>query len=265
MTEYYFLASLLPPLEIGHVPALGFPELRVLLEQNLSQGDKEKVVQFLRILDLQNLRAYWAGEPLDPRANVTTPEEMEQALLDVQWPVGEEFPDYLRDYFEKYHTNEDRLAHFPLLMGQFFAYHIEHDKRFVQDYYRFQREMRLVETGFRAKKLGKDLSYELQYEDPKDPIVAQILAQRDARTYEPPFEYKELKPIFEEFGDSPQDLHKALYEYQFAQIIELWGGELFALDRILNYMARLILVERWLELDVQKGIQVIDKIEKDVA
>jgi hypothetical protein len=33
----------------------------------------------------------------------------------------------------------------------------------------------------------------------------------------------------------------------------------------LNYLARLILVERWLELDVQKGIQIVDRIEKEIA
>jgi hypothetical protein len=120
-------------------------------------------------------------------------------------------------------------------------------------------------AGFRAKKLGRDVAVEFQYEDPTDPIVAQILAQRDAPAYEPPFEYKELKPIFEEFGDSPLELNRAIFEYQFNHIIELWGGELFSLERILNYMARLILVERWLELDVQKGIKVVDTIEKEIG
>ncbi|MBI3900942.1 MAG: DUF2764 family protein, partial [Chlamydiia bacterium] len=78
-------------------------------------------------------------------------------------------------------------------------------------------------------------------------------------------EYKELKPIFEEFGESPFELYKSLCEYQFDHIVELWGGEIFTLDRILNYMARLILVERWLELDVQKGIKIVDAIEKEIA
>jgi len=263
MTEYYFLASLLPPLEIGHVPGLGFPELKELLRTNLSTSDQGRVRQFLRLIDLENLRSYWAKEPFDPRGNVNA-EEMEQALLDVQWPIGDEFPPFLQDYLDKYHTDEDRLKYFYILMSQFFELHMEQETGFLKDFYIFQREMRLVMVGFRAMKLGKDVAVELQYEDSTDPIVAQILAQKDAKVYEPPFEYKELKPIFEEFGDAPLDLHKAINEYQFNHIIELWGGEIFSLDRILNYMARLILCERWLELDVQKGIQVIDTIEKDI-
>ncbi len=263
MTEYYFLASLLPPLEIGHVPGLGFPELKELLRTNLTSVDQSRVRQFLRLIDLENLRSYWAAEPFDPRGNITK-EEMEQALLDFQWRVGEEFPPFLQDYLEKYHSNEDRLKHFSILMSQFFAFHMEEEEGFLKDFFIFQREMRFVMLGFRAKKLEKDVAVELQYEDASDPIVAQILAQKDANIYEPPFEYKELKPIFEEFGDAPLDFHKAMNNYQFNHIIELWGGEIFTLDRILNYMARLILCERWVELDVQKGIEVIDTIEKEI-
>lgn len=246
------------------MPGLGSSELKELLRTNLSTADQARVVRFLRLIDMENLRAFWAGEPFDPRGNVK-PEQMEQALIDVQWPIGEEFAPFLQEYLEKYHNSEERLAHFSLLMTQFFTHHLEHDEGFVRDFYAFVREMRLVMVGFRAKKVGKDLAEELQYEESTDPIVAQILAQRDAPHYEPPFEYKELKPIFEEYGDSPFELHKAIYEYQFHHIIELWGGEIFTLNRILNYMARLILCERWLELDVQKGIEVIDTIEKDIT
>lgn len=264
MKEYYFLASVLPPLEIGHLPALGFAEFRELLEFNLSNSDKKRVRQFLRLIDLENVRAFWANEPFDPRGNVSA-EQMEQALLDVQWPVGEEFPSYFQEYLEKYHTNEERLAHFSELMAQFFNHAIEQESGFIADFFQFQREMRLVIVGFRSKKLGKDVALELQYEDATDSVIAQILAQRDSKVYEPPFEYKELKPIFEEFAEQPLELYKALYEYQFNHIIELWGGEIFTLNRILNYVARLILVERWLELDVQKGIEVVDTIEKEIS
>jgi len=263
MKEYYFLASLLPPLEIGHVPSLGFPELKDLLAINLAPEDLEKVRKFLRLIDIENMRAFWSGEPFDPRGNLNRA-AMELAIQDQMWSPSEEFPIYLSDYLDKYHSVADRLSHFSLLLNQFFLNESEEESGFLRDYFIFQREMRLVMVGFRAKKLHKDISKELQYEDPTDPIVAQILAQKDAKIYEPPFEYKELKPIFDEYGDSPFELHKAVYEYQFNTIVEIFGGEVFNMDRILNYMARLLLVERWLELDVQEGMQLIDTVEKEI-
>lgn len=264
MTEYYFLASLLPQLEIGHIPSLGFAELMELMQMNLTEEDKAKVKLFLRLIDFENLRAYWAEEPFELRGNIRSKEEMEEALLHSQWGPLDRFPYFLHDYLDKYGSREERLEFFPVLMSRFFDHYTESEKGFLCDFFLFQREMRLVMVGFRAKKTRRDVAVELQYEDPTDPIVAQILAQKDAKSYEPPFEYKELKPIFEEFADAPFDLHQAIVAYQFNTIVERWGGEIFSIDRILSYLARLILCERWLELDMKKGIEIIDTIEKDL-
>ncbi len=263
MAEYYFLASYLPRLEIGHVPTLGFQELKELLRVNLNQEDLKKVITLLHWIDFENFRALWAKEPIDSRGNYTK-EELEQALHDEEWPGFEEFPYYVQDFLHKYTTNEERLAYFPLLMSQFLTTESEKETGFLKEFFMFEREWRLVMVGFRAKKLNKNIDAELQYEDAADPIVAQILAQKDAKNYEPPFEYNELRPVFEAYGDSPLELHQALYEYQFQRIFDFQDMIHFSIDRILGYMTRLLLVEKWLEIDVQKGIEIIDTIERNV-
>lgn len=263
MKEYYFVASLLPELEIGHVPDLGMSELKELLKVNLASEDLTKTRLLLRQIDVENFRAFWAQEPLDPRGNLNK-EEIEQAINDKAWSRDEEFPDYLVDFLDKFTEDDERLAHFPKLLISYYSYEREHNEGFLKDYFAFQRDWQWVLVGFRARKMGKDIAVELQHEDPSDPLIAQILAQKDAAEYEPPFEYRDLKPIFEEHQDQPLELHKALYAYQFKEIVERWGVAIFTVDRILNYMARLILVEKWQELDVQKGIEVIDQIEEGV-
>ncbi|MCH9610900.1 MAG: hypothetical protein S4CHLAM81_05290 [Chlamydiales bacterium] len=263
MREYYFLAALLPQLEIGHVPTLGVAELKELLQVNVSKEDLALAKRFLRQIDIENFRAFWAKEPLDPRGNLNR-DEIEQAIEDQMWSEQEPFPDYLVDYLSRYLEENDRISHFHHLLVDYFASEEEENEGFLGEYFAFARQWQLVMVGFRAKKLGKDIAKELQFEDATDPIVAQILAQKDAPNFEPPFEYKELRPIFEEHIESPLRLHQALYAYQFAEIVERWGEAIFTIDRILNYLARLILVERWMELDVQKGISVIDTIEEGV-
>lgn len=264
MKEYYFLASLLPQLEIGHVPSLGFPELKVLIEENVSSDDLRRVYLFLRLIDIENLRALWAGQRLDPRGNFNEV-ELRQSLSDQAWPGEEPFSKALQDYLEKFATDTERLEHFAQLMSAFLAEKSEVTQGFLSDYFAFEREWRLVLVGFRAKALGRSIEQELQFEDPTDTLVAQLLAQKDAKGFEPPFEYRELKPLFETYGNSPLELHKAMVEWRFTRLVELWRGQLFTIDRILNYMARLLLVEKWLELDVQKGIEVIDQIEEDIS
>lgn len=263
MTNYYFLASLLPELEIGHVPKLSFDELIDLIRINVTEEDKEIVYDFLRTIDIQNFLKLWREEPLDLRGNLDE-EELEKALDHLAWSDEEPFPLFLIDYLKKYPKIEERVRHFAELMSSYYQHLEEEGTGFVAQYARFQRELHLILIGFRAKRMGRNLLQELQYEDPNDPIVAQILAQKDAKVFEPPFEYLDLKPIFTEFAEQPLLLHKALLEYEFKYIVENWGGELFSIERILNYLSRLILVERWLEMDVQRGMVVMDKMESEV-
>lgn len=272
MAEYYFLASLLPRLEIGHVPALGFFELKELMKMNLNEADGKQVKKLLTLIDLKNLRSLWTGEPFDPRGNYSK-EEFEELLLEEPWPDNPDFPAYLKDYYSQsllrdflaqYPTKEERLLHFPRLISRFLKTGEELESGFLRDYFEFERRWRLVMVGFRAKKAGRNIDVEFQHEDPTDPIVAQILGQKDAKVYEPPFEFKELKPIFDAYSHSPLELQKALYEYRFQVIVDLMDAQHFSIDRILGYIAQLIIVEDWLALDVQKGIEIIDKIERNV-
>jgi hypothetical protein len=263
MTEYYFLASLLPHLEIGHVPFLGFFELMELLKINLTQEDLQKVERILGFIDLENLRALWTGEPLDPRGNLTK-EQLEEISQSRHGVGTEELPAFLFEFLEKYPTPEDRVRQFQLLFTRYLEYEIEREEGFLKNFFSFEREWRLVFIGFRAKKLGKNIDAELQFEDQTDPIVAQILAQKDSKNYEPPFEYKELKPIFEAYADTPLQLHQELYEFRFRRLQEFVEGKHFSIDRILGYLARLYLVEKWQELNVQEGLEIIDTIERNV-
>ena len=156
MKEYYFLASLLPQLEIGHIPELGMVELKELLKVNLKHEDLLKARRLLRQVDVENFRALWAKEPIDPRGNLGK-EELEEALSERLWQEGEEFPDYLGDFLDKYEEDEERITHFQQLLVDYFADEIEKNEGFLHEYFQFQREWQLVLVGFRAKKLGKDV------------------------------------------------------------------------------------------------------------
>ncbi len=263
MSNYYFLVSLLPQLEIGNMPKLGFSELKELLRVNLSSEDLQKVKQLLALIDYENFRSIWSGEPIDRRGNFNK-EELEQALADQTWPNGEEFPDYLKDFLSSYQSPQERVQHFGRLMSAFIEDNIVHREGFLREFFSFEREKRLVLVGFRAKKMKKNIDAELQFEDPNEPLVAQILAQKDAKVYEPPFEFKDLKPVFDLYGDNPTQLHKSLLEYSFQKYIDLKDSKHFSIDNILSYIARLLIVEKWLELDVQRGIEIIDTIERKI-
>lgn len=257
MVDYYFLGTLLPDLHIGEIPEIKFRELERLLKENLSEADYAKTATLRNLYDITNLRAYWKGDPLDPTGNYNE-SELEEALV-----TRSMLPQYVFSFMDKYEKQEDRLRHFPELLSTFFRDSISRANGFFRYYLTLEREIRLILVAFRAKLLGRDLYAELQYEDPDEEFIAQILAQKDAQTYEPPEKYAELKTLFEKFGDRPIELQKALLEYRFSKIDEKIGIELFSIDRIMAYMAELIMVEHWQQMDKQKGLQIVDSMLKE--
>ncbi|MBA3957628.1 MAG: DUF2764 family protein [Parachlamydiaceae bacterium] len=252
--NYYFVATALPPLQIGVPPEISFEEFETLLQDNLTANDDDKTEVIRRFYDIQNIRAFWKNESLDPRGGLNEI-ELETALLD---QAG--FPTYVFDFLNRYDSTKSRLEHFPELVSTYFTAEQKHATGFLQDYLRFEREWRLVFTAFRAKQLGRDLTKELQYEDPDEDLVAQILAQKDSKTFIPPNGFQELQPLFEEHSDDPLALYKALCEYRFSKVEEMLDIDLFSIDRLLGYMVQLIIVEKWFELDKQKGTEIVNQI-----
>ena len=251
MIDYYYLASSLPSLEIGEIPRVCFGDFIESCRLNLDPEDLAKTKVVRRWTDVTNLGAFFRGDSLDPRGNVSA-DDIEDMVM-----MREGFSGYICDFLKEYDSKEDRLRYFPRLLSYFFKEEIPCSEGFLHEYLRFERDFRLVMTGFRSKILGRDVSVELQYEDPDDIIVAQILAQKDSPSFEPPVWFSNLKEAFEDNRHDPIKLHKAMYEYRFSIMERLFQKEFFSMDRILGYMTQLIIVEKWLELDEEKGKDIL--------
>ena len=80
-----------------------------------------------------------------------------------------------------------------------------------------------------------------------------MLAQKDAISYEPPPEFLSLKEKYLACGPDPFLQFKEISKWRFKQIDELAIEPLFSIDWILSYMAQLLIVEEWNQLDAEKG------------
>ena len=254
MAQYYFLICALPKLNLGTRPEVTFEDFRVLLEMNLNSFDKKQVEDFLTYFNLKNIRAHWMKEPLDSRGTLSD-QDLEEALA-----IGEGLPDYIYEFLERHESTEDRLAHFSFVFTQFFKESISLHRGFFSEYFQWERDLRWVLTALRAKKYKKDLDREIQFEDPTDPLIAYILAQKDAEKYEPPKEFEEVRELFDQFADDPKDLEFALLQYRFAKILDMEQQYSFSIGQVLGYLARLMLVEYWDELDDEKGKEVMENL-----
>lgn len=254
MPNAYFLAPSLPPLALGEVPQISFADFLWRLSVNLSSKDLHEAEVLRRFIDLQNLRAFLLEQPLDPRGNLPE-KEFEEALLQ-----KEGLPEYVFDFIASHETTASKIRAFPQLLVSFFREEKKGVSGFLHHYLVFEREWRIVLTAIRSKQLGRDLSVELQFEDSADPIVAHVLAQKDAPEYEPPVEYADFKQGIIAAGRDPLKRNEFIAQYRYNKVKELVEEPLFSVDWILGYAVRLIIAEDWMELDASRGAEMLENM-----
>lgn len=252
MANYYFLAASLPPIALGDKPDLSFEELVSRLAINIEQIDLQKTIVFRRSIDLNNIRALFLEDAIDSRGNLSE-KELDQALL-----LQDGLPDYVFDFLDKFESVQEKLRFFPGVLAAYFREETSLQSGFLKRYLEFERAWRLVMVGIKAKELGRDLTEELQFEDSKDALVMDLLAQKDAVSYEPPPEFVSLKEKYLACGPDPYLQFKEIAKWRFQRIEELVEEPLFSIDWILGYMAQLLLVEQWNELDPEKGEIILE-------
>lgn len=254
MGGYYFVAAAMPPLKVGASADITLREYLQMLQINLSVHDLEYLSRLRLFYDIQNIRAHWRGHKLDAAGSLDE-NELEEALV-----AREGLPEYVYTFLDRYSEASERQRFFPSLIASYFQEELNALPPIISAYFEFERQLRLVLLGFRAKKLHRDLLVELQYEDPFDETVAQLLVQKDAKSYIPPEAFEELSQLFDRFYDEPLALHKALCEYRFAKIDEILGVDFFSINRVLGNLLQLFIVERWFRLDKQGGLLIVNTI-----
>lgn len=256
MTEHYFVGGSLPDVEVGLEPEISFVEFARLLRLNLKPDDLAKSRVMRIYWDFENIRTLWKGGEIEKRGNYDE-NELQEAIAT---KVG--LPSYFYEFYERYDTDEERLKEYPKLLIRYFTEEGEKATGFLKEWLIFERGYRLALLGFRAKKLGRDLAQELQFENPEDDIVVEMMAQKDAKTYEPPSRFEGLKALFEEHFEEPLELEMNLCRWRSDEYDRFGGIDLFSIDKILAYQAKLVMAERWMELDRKKGKQALEGIEE---
>jgi len=254
MFRYYYLACALPTISLKSKPDISFEELKFMLRVNLSENDFNKAQIFKRFIDVTNLRLLWLNKDIDARGNLNTA-QLEDVIL-----IKDVLPDFVFDYLDRYESKEDRIKYFSYLIASFFNEVILKSSGFLKFYFKFEREIRLVLMALRAKKLGRDLLKELQFEDLSDDFVAYILAQKDMDSFEPPSEYEDVKNIYKKYINDPKNMHLKLLEFKFNQIEIFAEKKPFTIDQILSYTALLMIVEDFNRLSSEEGKERLVKL-----
>jgi hypothetical protein len=251
MKNYYFLATLLPPLRVGSPPEMSSRELDFLLRQNLTESDFGQVMILRQLVDLDNMRAMWQKLPIKSGGNFDE-QELEEALI-----FRQNLPSYVILFLDTYKEAKERIKHFSLLLRWYFEANTKDAAVFLGRFLSFEWQWRVVFAVLRAKSLGRDFLEELQYENYEDPFIAEIIALNTGSFFQPPAPYDGLTALYEAKKEQPLELYQAISEWRFSHIGAMIEWDNFSFEKILGFVAQLEICEEWLQLDKRKGSEIV--------
>jgi hypothetical protein len=252
MGKYYFFDTLLPPLTTAREPEMGWSEFLDLARENLSVRDWSQLTALRQWYDLQNLRALWSGQPLQPFGN------LDQEGLETALATGALCPPLVDDFMAEYRETSDRLQHLPELLTAYLEQLRMKGRGFLRWLGEFERQLRLVLVALRARSQGVDLHEAFRFEDPRDPFVAYLVAQRGSEQISAPLGFEEVQRLWELYSREPLELAEGLLKFKINAIEETFRDRRFTIDHVLGYAQRLILLEQMALGNAQKAQAVVN-------
>ena len=151
------------------------------------------------------------------------------------------------------------------LVGEFLAHYRNSSSELLRTYFTFKQNLRVILAGFRSRVLQLDVSYVLRNEDSSDPIVLQVLMQKDSPHYELPREFADLSSVLEDYGHLPHTLNRTLSLYEFHKIEEMYRDKYFDADAVLAKITTYLLAIHHNVASVEKGRNIINSMERAIT
>lgn len=265
MTQYYFLSSFLPIRQFNDPLIYSYDALDDLLSLNLSTKDWKNYLVLKRFFDLENFASFWANKPIVFHLGEVTQKNVQELVYLQQWADSSEFEDFFKDFLFLNETNEERLENFSILVKDFLSFYQQSSSVFLQSYFTFKQQLRVVLAGIRARFMQMDVAYVLRNEDASDAVVLQVLMQKDAPRYELPDAFADLGNILEDYGHLPYSLYRSLSLYEFHKIEEMARNSSFDSNVVLARVVLYLLAIRHSSMNVEKGTQIINSMEKEIT
>ncbi|CAG9045880.1 hypothetical protein NVRI1_00212 [Chlamydia abortus] len=265
MTQYYFLSSFFLPQLPESRPVYSFDDLDALLHLNLSKEDLGYYVILKRFFDFENFAFFWSGKPLPHSYGVVTQENVESMVNLQQWSDDCEFEDFFKDFLLQYKTSQERVENFSSLVREFLSYYQQSSSEFLHTYFTFKQNLRVILAGFRSRVMKLDVSYVLRDEDSSNPVVLQVLMQKDAPNYELPEEFSDLSGVLQDYGRLPHTLNRTLSLYEFHKIEEMYRDKYFDTNAVLARVTAYLFAIRNSMVDLEKGKNIINSMEKAIT
>ena len=266
--NYYCLVAGFPDL-IPDDKKLHFSsvELRNYLREELHPSDFELAKLFYLPFDHENLiRLLFEGEfEWDARGNYSR-ETMEQFVDKKQFEYidASAFPSYFIDFIEFYHDDEEefpKIAAVKFLTEGWYKTLVESGNDFVAEFGEYKQNMANIILALNGRK------YDIPFEEAiiGDDEVTHALKRSRARDFGLANEINDIETIVQVFEiENMLDRELKLDNLTWQFIDENTFFNYFTIEKVLGLVQKVFIVERWFELDKEKGQQIFNQLLEEI-
>lgn len=266
--NYYCLVAGLPDL-IMEDRKLAFSSIifRELLQEDIHPQDYTLVSLFFLPFDHNNIlsRLYDKEPAYDNHGNFTA-EEVEEITDKKSFEVAENLtmPAYIINFLDDYFIDEEKPSRVNAerqLTSNYYEYLLQSGNQFMNDYVRYELNLKNVLTALNGRKYDMDIS-------------ADIIGDGD-------IEYSLKKSRARDFGlaNDVDNLESIIHLYEIPNLLDRelkldlmrWQSldeatffNYFSIEKVLAFIVKVFIVERWISLDEEKGKELFKRLITDL-
>lgn len=267
--EYYCLVAGLPDLFFSENKTnLNSTLFKQELKEQLTASDYKLIEVLLYAFDNDNLLNIYFNrdKAFNQLANISK-EDIEFQLL----PTAETqvLPQYMRrfiDWMTQSDTKNSRTEAENILHALYYEFALKCSNVFLANWLNFELAIKNLLTTFNCTRFDYDLSEQLIKHEMQPEFYSLLLNKRINN----PELFEDLLPFREQiFKVTSSDIEmiekeKALDKIRWDYLDEHTFFHYFTIEKVLSYLIKLLISERWMALEEETGKQLLDKLIEEI-
>lgn len=266
--NYYCLVAGLPDLIMeDRKLAFSSVEFRELLQEDIHPQDNTLVSLFFLPFDHNNiLSRLYDDEPVFDNHGNYSVEEVEEVTDKKSFEVAENLtmPAYIVSFLDDYFSDEDKPSRVNAeraLTANYYDYLQRSGNQFMNDYVRNELNLRNVLTALNGRRHDMDVSADII----GDGDIEYALKKSRARDFGLANEIDNLESIIHLY-EIPNLLERELKLdlMRWQSLDEATFFNYFSIEKVLAFIVKVFIVERWISLDEEKGKELFERLITDL-
>lgn len=267
MANYYCLVAGLPDIKMNDdTSRISLAEMREQCEEALTYVDKKLLFYFYLYWDCRNI----ARLLKDPNAEIETmgnynPEQYTDLLTSARELTFNvhRYPRFLSEFAREYPYNKDREGYFAEddVMYRYYQFGLTCPNKMIRRWFTLNLNINNILTAMIARQNGWNVSDYVMGDDE----VAEMLRTNNTKDFDlsNELEYvKELMPIVDE--TDPVQKERRIDAFRWLWLDDQTFFEPFSIDAVFAYLCKLQMLERWENLDAEKGRETFQRIIEEL-